>query len=92
MAAQGPPAPPSSAGDASASDASVAVAPAAGTKGSKGSDKKKDRKAGGAGVVIGKGTALLRTYVEKAAAAAAGKTVGGTSINSHLRGFRFVVK
>ncbi|GIL94796.1 hypothetical protein Vretimale_943 [Volvox reticuliferus] len=64
-ALEGPPAVP--AATATEETAVAAAAAAAGGKG--GGDKKKDRKASAAGVVLGKGTALLRSYVEKAAAA-----------------------
>ncbi|GIL94798.1 hypothetical protein Vretimale_943, partial [Volvox reticuliferus] len=61
-ALEGPPAVP--AATATEETAVAAAAAAAGGKG--GGDKKKDRKASAAGVVLGKGTALLRSYVEKA--------------------------
>ncbi|KAG2423232.1 hypothetical protein HXX76_015488 [Chlamydomonas incerta] len=78
-ALEGPPAAPA----AEAAEAAPAAAPAApadakGGAGGKGGEgkAKKDRKGAGAGVVLGKGTALLRAYVERAAAGMAGAKDG----------------
>ncbi|GLI60938.1 hypothetical protein VaNZ11_003175, partial [Volvox africanus] len=58
-----------------AEDTAAVVAPSAPSAAAAGA-KKKDRKASAAGAVLGKGTALLRSYVEKAAATAAGAPGG----------------
>lgn len=60
---QGPPPP----APAPGAEAAAAAAPAA--DGKEGKEKKKDRKGGAsAGVVLGKGTTLVREFIEKAAA------------------------
>jgi hypothetical protein len=61
-----------------AAEAAETPAPAAAEDSGKKKDKKKDKK-GAAGLVLGKGTAIVRTHLEKALAAAAAAAAGGAA-------------
>jgi hypothetical protein len=70
-ALQGPAAPETPAADPAAA--------AAADEGGKKKDKKKDKKGGG-GLVLGKGSAIVRTHLEKALAAAAAAAAAGATL------------